>query len=435
MQKSHSVQNAILSVRTRFGLVLFGALIAGLLTPLPTLAGVNKSVSDVCRKSTNAAFREKYCTAAQDLKKGYFANMATSAVWAGVTTTCSVACGKPSGAGTVCTAASVAGSAGEGVLAKKFSDSLMSEGQKLVGKKLAGASGGETATVATAGTEAVANGKKVNGDACVTAGTSALKAFEKYSNSKQNVKSLDTMADDTKKMDTHSTGTTFTTDSQNANLDVKTGEGALSAATAAANSPCEENSVATALGAIRCAVQSDPTLPSFVNSEKFVKELQSATGKSADAFFAGFQNPGAAIADSPALASLDSAGKAGIAESMGAMERYSELKANGNIASSGNNGYQGGNAGKKSVSAGNDDFDMNGALAGMFGQLHGGQPAEVQDDAGVNSVTAGRAPAAATIVGPEDRKVSIFDRVKWRYGAVSARQHLGNEFQIGGNSK
>lgn len=415
-------------VKARFTLILAAALIAGLLTPLPTLAaGVNKSVSEVCKKSTNAAFREKYCTAAKDLKKGYMANFATSAVWAGVSTTCSFACGKPSGAGTVCTVASVAGSASEGIMVKKFSDSLMSEGQKLIGKKLSGDAPSEAA--------AVVSDKKVNGEACMTAGKSALKAFEKYSNSKENMKSLDTMASDTKKMDTQVSGNTFTTDSQNSNLEHSNESGALAAATANATGICGENSITTALGAIQCAVRNDPTLPSFVNSEKFVKELQTATGKPADAFFAGFQNPGSAIAASPALASLGSSGKAGIADSMSAMERYSELKASGNIASTSNDGYRSGGAARPSAPGSGDDFDMNGALAGMLGQLNGGAAAEIQPDSGVNSVSAGRAPANAVIVSPEDRKVSIFDRVQWRYGAVSARQHLGGEFQNGGNSK
>src|SRR5690606_37577866 len=161
--------------------------VLSLLLPASAFAvGVDKAVSDVCKTSKDAAFRAKYCQAAKDNKKGYVANRSTAAIWGGVSVVCLAACGKTySGAGVVCKASSLGGSAGESMITKNFVESLTGDAenlQELVAKK--------DAASATTEAGAADGGGKFDGDACTTAGTTALKSYEKIANSKQNERSL-----------------------------------------------------------------------------------------------------------------------------------------------------------------------------------------------------------------------------------------------------
>jgi hypothetical protein len=363
-------------------LVLLASLIAGLLTPTPSLGGVDKKVADVCHKSTDAAFKAKYCSAAKDLRQGYNANIATSAVWTGVSVACGVACGKVAG-GIVCKIASSGGSAGEGILTKKFTDSIMSEGTKWGGEAVSGnAASGTTEAAVDA---PVAKGG-VNADACQTAGTSALKAYGKFSDSKTTEKGLTNLRDQTKDMNTP-TGqkpVLYTGDTQNSGDT----NGTNQSAAVAGNEICSTGAIATAVGAIRCAASWDPSLPPYVKSEEFVKDLQKATGKSADAFFANFESPAKSIFDSALAAGLPESQQRGLADSLSAMEGYSDSKAATKVASTGSSG---------------------GSYASVGGAKH----------------AADRKPAAGNYRAAEDRTISIFDRVQSRYGAISARDRLG----------
>lgn len=407
---------------TPLRLVLAAALSAGLVIPTPTLGGVDKKVADVCHRTTDAATRAKYCSAAKDLKQGYNANIATSAVWTGVAVACGTACGKATGP-LVCNIARMGGSAGEGVITKKFSDSLMGEGSKWLGggEKNSGATEA-AAPAAETGGETIANAKGgVNVDACTTSGTSALKAFGKYSDSKQTDKSLTTLRDQTKEMNSP-TGSkvAFTGDTQTSGASNDSNQSAAVADTG----PCATAAIGTALGAIRCAATSDPTLPPYVKSEEFLKDLQKATGKSPDAFFANFESPAKAIADSPLVEGMSEAQQKGLVDSMDAMEGYSDAKAAKVAAASSGSG---GEAGASLHLPTGDDtgFDVNGMIAGMLGQLGG---ADGKDAANVNAgagLAVDRRPAGTDRNAAEDRKISLFDRVKWRYGAVSARDRLG----------
>ena len=93
---------------------LFTASLTFLFSTSALAVGVDKMVSDVCKTSTDAAFRAKYCQAAKDNRKGYVANRSTAAIWGGVSVICLAACGKTySGAGVVCKASNFAGGAGD----------------------------------------------------------------------------------------------------------------------------------------------------------------------------------------------------------------------------------------------------------------------------------------------------------------------------------
>ncbi len=197
-----------------------------------------------------------------------------------------------------------------------------------------------------------------------------------------------------------------------------------SAAMAATGEVCTDGAIATALGAIRCAAKSDPALPAYAKSEQFLRDLQKATGKSPDVFFANFESPAKSIVDSPAVAALPESAQRDLADSLSAMEGYSEMKASklANSKSDSNGGYTGGGS-SNSVSDNETGFDVNGILANVLGQMGG-----AEDGTGAEK-SAGHSPLdrnpASDSHAAENRKVSIFDRVQWRYGAVSVRDQLG----------
>lgn len=401
-------------------LALFALL---LLSPTLVRARVSTQVNEICAKTTDAAYRAKYCSAAKDLKHGHNANVATSAVWSGVSVACGMACGKTyTGSGVACKIAGYGGTAGEGVITKKFTDALVGEGMKWGGQALTGKEA--TTTAATDGA-AGGIGEKVNGDACAAAGKSALKAYEKFSNSKENEKSLVQLREETKGMNTPVAKNQL---SYSAGID-SAGDpnGPNGSAATASDETCGDSAIGTALGAIRCAASADRSLPPYVKSEEFLKDLQKATGKSPDAFFGAFESPAKAIFDSPIVSGMPDGQQNKLAESLSAMEGYSDMKAR-KLASATAAPAEGYSArGGKGSASGDDDtgFDMNGMIAGVLGQMGGEADGENGAAANAGGIAVLDRRPAENVEAAEDPKVSLFDRVQWRYGSVSARDRLG----------
>lgn len=399
------------------GLLSVGVLVTLALPSPASASGIDKKVSDVCKTSKSEAFRAKYCSAAKDYKKGYVANLASSAIWGGVTTVCGLSCSTViQGGGLTCKIASTGGSAGEGILTKKFTDALKTEGMKYGGEaanKSAKASDGATAAQAADG--------KVNGDACTVAGTSALKGYEKLSNSKQNEKSIGQLRDQTKGMNSDPKSSTFF--GGDANKGPAKMAGDEGQAITSQSEVCSEEALKTARGTIRCATEMDPTLPPYVKTEDFLKDIQKASGKSADDFFAGYESPGKSLMEAPGMASMPDAQKKDVAESLNTLDKYSAMKVAGKFGAGSTDSYADTDHKSKSTTK-EDEFDVNGAIANALGQLKGEAEEKAVDD-GVNSMNLGANRMPAETVSPEDRTISIFSRVEWRYRAVSARDHLG----------
>jgi len=411
------------TLKTR--LALYGA-IASLCLPSTLLAsGINKKVSDVCRTNKSAAFRAKYCSAAKDYKAAYTASLSASAVWGGVTTVCGLACGKAGPGGLTCKIASMGGTVGEGVLTKKFTDALKGEAMQY-GKQAVTKDGKSEAatTTTTAEGATTASESKVNGDACMVAGTSAMKGYEKLSNSKQSEKSIGQLREQTKGMN-NAPDSNAVFSAAGTNGPGATGDDSLSSSAMTSNTEvCGDNALNTAKGAIRCAASADPTLPAFVQTEEFLKDIQKATGKTAEAFFDEYENPGKSLMEAPGMASLSGEQKSGVAESLSMMDRYSEMKVAGKGVTAPESYKSAG--GTVKTSEGEDGFDVNGVIANMLGQMNG-EEAEKPAVDGVNTLAIGANRMPAGIISPEDRTISIFSRVEWRYRAVITRDHLGVE--------
>lgn len=415
LQKDHGASRLLSSLARA---ALFSL---GLLTAISAHAiGTDQKVSSICKNSKDAAFRAKYCTAAKDYSQGVTTNQATSAVWTGVAATCTAACGKAV-TGPLCTGASLIGSAAEGILVKKFADTVMGTGTA-AGQNLLTKNAEKSAPdAAQAGTQAAAPATKFNGDACAVAGKSTLKAYEKYSQSQANEKSLGDLKKKSDDMSptTASGGLGFRTET--APTPANNGAGSIiSAATAGGlSTACTESSVKSALGAIRCATASDPTLPSYVRSEEFLKDLQKATGKSADAFFGEFESPSKSLFDSASISSLPGAAQSELGETARAMEKLAGLNVGEKLESS--QGYRAASVGHSAPSYGGDDFDLNGAMAQALSGVAAGDAAENAGTANAANPAARGLASANLFLNPEDRTVSLFDRVRLRYGAIVTR--------------
>lgn len=385
-------------------------------------SGIDKKVSDVCLTSTDAAFRAKYCTAAKDYKKGYTANRSSAVIWGGVSTVCGLACGKVGVGGMTCKISSMAGSAGEGVLTKKFTDALTGEGMKLAGEL------GTKAAAKTADVTAPVEETKMDSEACTVAGTSAIKSYGKLSDAKLNEKSIADLRDQTQGMNAQASGTApVFTGGAGPGIDTAGGASLTVSAATRASEICGDAALKSAKGAIRCATSVDPTLPGYVKTEEFLKDIQKATGKSADEFFSGFESPAKSLLEAPGISGLGSAQQNAVAESLAMIDKYSDMKAAGKTPGAKGDSYRAAGGSGKPSAAEEAEFDVNAAMANAFGQLNGEAIGAKtgNDESASGTLRTNRKPSAS--MSPEDRTISIFDRVEWRYHAVSVRDHLGVE--------
>lgn len=400
---------------------------AGGVAPSAALAN-SASVNTICADKNGAQVKDKQCTAAKDLLKGANSNKATAAVWTGVSIVCTAACMNWAGTG-ACTASNVAGSAASTVIQKDFAGGLTSLGGTaatgLLGKKketadtATQAANGAQDAAADAATEASNTAARKNGfGPCLTAAQTTSQSIRKNKDAVDNQKNL---RDLRKNSDEMTTGMGV-----NAAPVVGTGlvgtqptVDAISAGTAPGEDTiCSEENIRTARGALACVGHMNRDLPPDVTSGRFLADLERITGKSADRFFAEFKDPVTSLANEIG-ARLPAENQAAYGNGLAALAREAGSMPSAGVQvarAQGGGGYDSGY-----------EFDplagMGDALKGLMGGAAGaneGGTSETQ--AGGTPAVANRAPA---FVSPEDKTISIFDRVKWRYGALIQRERMG----------
>ncbi len=378
-------------------------------------------VLQVCKRERQQkdGMNEKLCGSAKDTFKAKNANTSVAAIHAGITTVCSAACASVYGEG-VCQYSSMAGAAGVGVVEKNFMAALTPAGEKGIAaigtKKDAAATTTETATTSAEGAKS-----GTNTGACLTAAQSAKKSYEKFSDSDKNKKGIDQLVESSTKLD-NAPGTQAPV-IQSGDVQISDSRLQQSAMMAgvlpAAGSLCSEESIQTATGALACAAQNDPTLPPEVTSGKFLKDLEKVTGKSADQFFSDFNNPGQAIMDGVG-ARLPAKTQEALAQNLMAMSQTA-----GSYTGSVGTQISGMNS-KAGFSMGSsDEFDPLANMNQMMAQLMGGKTEEGQAPSDSNELVAGEKNRQPASISPENKAVSLFDRVKWRYGSLIQKQHIG----------
>lgn len=382
-------------------------------TPTSVFAdNVRLEVARICRKEkqSQGGMKESQCKAAKDNLNGKNANTANAAVNSGIAVVCGAACANWSQAA-YCKYANLVGSAASSFIQKDFMSSLTPLATNA-------ATNAAKKTVQQEGTEQLAQTKDLA--PCIQAATAADKSVKNFNHASQNGNDINKLGDQAARLDSG-------TDAAGAPLpgfqETSTGSKGITQSAAMAaeipgeNTLCRAENLKTASGALACAGSMNPNLPPEVRSGQFLSDLEKVTGKPADQFFADFQNPGTSI--------MNALGPKMTAENQ-------QLMAQGLLAMSQDTKFHG-TTGTQVVGRGAtnsdlpvDHFDPMASMQEVLAQLAGGKGEESAQNPGSLEMKAGGAIARApAFISPEDKTVSIFDRVKWRYGAVQQRGRVG----------
>jgi hypothetical protein len=174
----------------------------------------------------------------------------------------------------------------------------------------------------------------------------------------------------------------------------------------------------------------DNTLPGFVKNSKFPQEFQRTSGMGLNDFLGSGRSgsPGSDIGAAMGNLLTPSAQAALKAAADGLADKIAQ--SDPNIAAT---AYRGGGA-RRNGSGGGGDDDFMGQMSGLLGKLlPGGKGAADGKDQSTKAVQA--VMQAAKVQGgrvEEDRNLSLFDRVKVRYLAISQAQRILAEAEAKG---
>lgn len=420
-----------------------------LLLALPVQAWAGDAVEQACGKSPGSApssgqptQRQQQCQAARDAQDGANASSALSKVWGGVATVCGGVCASSlagaSPASGTCTAASLGGSGTEAAVTKNYTAALTPVGaqaQGMLGKaeempKEVDADGNPVKPKDGA--------KKKDRDlsACASAATAASTSYSNHSNMKNSEASAAQALEAAQAAQTAQGPEAAKDGVKPVGFDgAPEGGGVLQQAAAGdaggavtADSPkatCaaarESNSVSDT---IRCAVASDPKLPSYVSTPQFARDFQKTSGMGLQDFFAKNDSPTRTIAQATS-GSLNAVQTARLGAVLGAMERgettpMSFTDSGSVYATSGSSPDAGGSEGDGMEGLGE-------ALAGLMQQMLPKDPEAEKHVAGMklvifaNGANQNRSPAGLSEEVATNKTLSIFDRVTYRYYFVARR--------------
>ena len=355
-------------------------------------------------------------------------NDTLSKVWAGVGSVCTMVCatsiggGSLIGAGTdpwVCSGATMAASITDASMTKEFASAL--PGVLSLGGTLATQSGS---------TGAVAQKPSTNIMACMSAAMAMLQFFQKQEAAKQEKKTAEENRKQAEALKgqggtavaggggapiplipANSAKTSLGSSAKTAGFGNSDADGGSGSAASAQSAPCAKAKIAgNATSTIACAISNDNTLPDFVNSPKFLKDFKKASGTDFGTFSQKEGSP------SQLLASATHGILSGKqAEEFNALTAKFEKRFAG-LGDVGGSNYAGSSGSGRHGGA--QDIDPSTLVEGIMGQLmpKEQQHAGIQDKL-VYQKSVNRAPAASA----EDPKVSLFDRVSYRYQDVHRR--------------
>jgi hypothetical protein len=392
--------------------------------------------ADVCDTKTkaddaNAAQRQEYCAAAHSAKLSARDSGILWKVWGAVASVCSFAClrsltGAPLSP-MICSGASVAAGVTDGLMTKNFASALMAIGSSAAGGAFNRAAG----SIEKNGKPAT---RKKDWGACMSAATAAFQAVTKHQVAQASKSSYETNLELARGLastaeDGNGAAPTPPTSANAPALPDPSGatstisfDGDPVAMEADADSS-RENACANAKdsgfqGYVSCATALDQHVPSFAGSPRFADEFKKASGQD----LAEFMNQPEPGEIGPALGSamgggtLPSQGSAKLGEVVAQLDqalRARDPDVDGTAYAQGGGGS----------SAGHEEAapDFNSLVQGMMGQFLPGHSGAKRPN-GVSTASFGvahsRMPAS---VGPEDKRFSLFERVRIRYSIVGPR--------------
>lgn len=381
----------------------------------------------------------QYCQAAQSAEESVDANSALWKVWGGVAVVCASACAASmmgaaiTGYDTyICMGANVAGGATDALVTKNFASALtgiMTAGGSYMINSMNKPAEEAIKEGTKEGTKEAAKNQKPQKDwgSCLSAAVATAQAYSKYNqmqSSEQTVQSnlqsaqnLASLAANTR-TDTSILPPGSTSGGIGGASSLRAG-GSVGVPTAAAHNNVSDvrsctnfRTQGTYEGFIQCAIANDKTLPSFVTSPNFPKEFKNSSGIPLPEFAQNSKSP------TPALASA-MGGKMNSEQSNQLITALRNVENHYMMNDTGTSYASGGGGGSKSGAdhSGNEMGDM---MSKFMGQFMPGQVEEKQK-LGVDTAAFGidRKIASAGVDISQDRTVSLFDRVTYRYGRVA----------------
>jgi hypothetical protein len=390
----------------------------------------------------SASSKLEYCKAAKSAEETADANSILWKVWAGVAAVCTYACvasfvGGPTNE-YVCVGAQVAGGVVDAVISKEMSGAMMAIAS--AGGSIAINQGMKPSAEQAAKTAGKGGEQETQKDigACIGAATATLQAVTKHKTMSDHEKIRDENLDSARAVQddqaTAVAGGGYNAAPQAQQLDSNGnpvsgggggGGGNVAGGSNDPNSPKVACGQAKASGGnsgafISCALAADKNMPGFVRDPRFAKNFQRASGESLDDFFGkNHGSPNQAMMEATGGV-LNSGQSARLSAAIAAVPESVQGDTAGGTYSSG--GAEGGGGGGES---GGMDPAMAALMAQIAGMLNPEEAAAAKKQLdGVNRVHFATQKNGASAVS-EDKTLSIFDRIAYRYIFVGKRMIAG----------
>ena len=360
----------------------------------------------------------QYCQAASTGQQGATAHDMAGHLWSAVSVVCLQSCLSPAAAGgNMCNLASTGAGVLTGQAAQQLSTSFQAinpadsastaaSGATSGAASTASAACGQTGAEADAGISGTPCPPKNNTSACQTAAQSAAQAVEHYSQQQSN------SADAAKNLQYAQSLASIAGVAAGTSGNTASGAGD-------AGSPFASNGVCGAAKSngnvtsyTQCATAADSSLPSVVTTPAFANAFQNASGQPLSQFLAQSASPAQSIAS----AAAGGVGKAAAFQAGTAIAEV-QTEALKNNSASNYAVYAAAGSGKKRT-ADSAEPNISDMMANLLGQMNGNKDGQSLDGtSSLNFAKAYRSPATVA----ENRALSIFDRVSYRYSLVTTR--------------
>ncbi len=424
------ISGAIKTLRalSRFGLVI--GLAFGLSAQSSLSAWADSNPSSPCSDASDARGGQKsqYGDAAESLDAGARTNNILWKVWAGAAAVCFVSCTAIATSKQLCSGANMAAGASESAATRNLAVLFQAIGGNTIDSV---AVGGISKGAANSGGEATSKGR--DGSACLIGAKATVTALNKRKSVKEsetekerNLEQAEDLQGEAARY-AQTSGTLPGTGSADRGGPAGNA-GAFSAQAQDGASQKRKKMSPACLAAeqsgatrdfVACAFAHDPSLPVFVRSPRFEAEFEKAAGFSFPDFVRGADSSSGA----GALASAFSGGlNSDQSSKLATVLRALETKLDQEVAGS---QYAGGAGGASdsmaSVAIDGSDLSMGDLVKNFMAQLSpgGNAPKDARPEGSreISLGTADRRPATSV----EDRSMSIFDRITYRYSFVGQR--------------
>jgi|GEM_PF-2565833 len=373
--------------------------------------------------SKEVSQKSQHCQTAALAKQGSTAHDMSGHLWQAVVLTCVITCrgDSPSKYASPCGQAEASAGVATGVMAHDIQSSFAAATEAGAGVLTGG-----DATTAAPPTENSGDGadpapKKKDKNGCMQTIISSFKKATEHAKQKdQNNSAFDRSIDNAKNLAGNEPTNVNAPGGDNVSTE-PTGIG--SAATAGevgseTYSPTGACGVAHSSGNLSsylpCARRADPALPSFAVKPEFADDFKKLTGQALNQFLAKQDRPSQNIA-SGAAGSIGNDAALKMGTELASLEDHYQQSAADSTATYSANGGSGSRGGTTSAEPSVSDL-----MTGFLGQVNGGKNGEATTALNADLLNFSKAYRSPATVA-ENRALSIFDRVSYRYQFVITR--------------